>query len=117
MMLKDNEKQRALLLSQTLRGLLKAWQDGERDVARLEAQALQASPTLAAAAARVQRARAVFGATQADELPLLTPTFQAYDSGDYPAMLDIAAAKIAAINRPIISRLALAIGKEADKRP
>lgn len=39
--LSDDEKQRALLLSQTLRGLLKAWQDGERDVARLEAQALQ----------------------------------------------------------------------------
>ena len=39
--LSDEEKQRALLLSQTLRGLLKAWQDGERDVARLEAQALQ----------------------------------------------------------------------------
>ncbi len=39
--LSDDEKQRALLLSQTLRGLLKAWQDGERDLARLEAQALQ----------------------------------------------------------------------------
>lgn len=37
----------------------------------LEAQALQASPTLAAAAARVERARAVFGATKADELPRL----------------------------------------------
>ncbi len=35
----------------------------------LEAQALQASPTLAAAAARIERARAVFGATRADELP------------------------------------------------
>jgi multidrug efflux system outer membrane protein len=35
----------------------------------LEAQALQASPTLAAAAARVERARAVYGATRADELP------------------------------------------------
>jgi pantoate--beta-alanine ligase len=39
--LSDEEKQRALLLSQTLRGLLQAWQNGERDVARLEAQALQ----------------------------------------------------------------------------
>ncbi|MFG6487668.1 efflux transporter outer membrane subunit [Roseateles sp. BYS78W] len=37
----------------------------------LEAQALQASPTLAAAAARIERARAVFGATKADELPRL----------------------------------------------
>ncbi len=37
----------------------------------LEAQALQASPTLAAAAARIERARAIFGATKADELPRL----------------------------------------------
>jgi multidrug efflux system outer membrane protein len=35
----------------------------------LETQALQASPTLAAAAARIERSRAVFGATQADRLP------------------------------------------------
>lgn len=35
----------------------------------LQAQALQASPTLAAAAARIARARAVFGATTADQLP------------------------------------------------
>lgn len=35
----------------------------------LEAQALQASPTLAAAAARIERSRAQFGATQADRLP------------------------------------------------
>lgn len=42
---------------------------GDAQLDALEAQALQASPTLAAAAARVQRARAVFGATQADELP------------------------------------------------
>jgi multidrug efflux system outer membrane protein len=35
----------------------------------LQAQALQASPTLAAAAARIERARAVFGATRADHLP------------------------------------------------
>jgi len=35
----------------------------------LEAQALQASPTLAAAAARIERAKAVYGATRADELP------------------------------------------------
>jgi outer membrane protein, multidrug efflux system len=35
----------------------------------LEAQALRASPTLAAAAARIERARAVFGATKADVLP------------------------------------------------
>ena len=42
---------------------------GDAQLNALEAQALQASPTLAAAAARVQRARAVFGATQADELP------------------------------------------------
>ncbi|MCE4555891.1 efflux transporter outer membrane subunit [Pelomonas cellulosilytica] len=37
----------------------------------LEGQALQASPTLAAAAARIERARAVFGATRADERPRL----------------------------------------------
>lgn len=42
---------------------------GDAQLNALEAQALQASPTLAAAAARIQRARAVFGATQADELP------------------------------------------------
>ena len=42
---------------------------GDAQLNALEAQALQASPTLAAAAARVQRARAVFGATRADELP------------------------------------------------
>ena len=42
---------------------------GDAQLNALEAQALQASPTLAAAAARVQRARAVYGATQADELP------------------------------------------------
>ncbi|RZI93531.1 MAG: hypothetical protein EOP39_31345, partial [Rubrivivax sp.] len=35
----------------------------------LESQALQNSPTLAAAAARIERARAVFGATKADVLP------------------------------------------------
>lgn len=39
--LSDDEKQRALLLSQTLRGLLTAWRDGARDVARLEADAMQ----------------------------------------------------------------------------
>ncbi|PTT78700.1 RND transporter, partial [Pelomonas sp. HMWF004] len=42
---------------------------GDAQLDALQAQALQASPTLAAAAARVQRARAVFGATHADELP------------------------------------------------
>lgn len=42
---------------------------GDAQLNALEAQALQASPTLAAAAARIERARAVFGATQADELP------------------------------------------------
>ncbi len=42
---------------------------GDAQLNALEAQALQASPTLAAAAARVERARAVFGATKADELP------------------------------------------------
>ncbi len=44
---------------------------GDAQLNALEAQALQASPTLAAAAARVERARAVFGATRADELPHL----------------------------------------------
>ena len=44
---------------------------GDAQLNALEAQALQASPTLAAAAARVERARAVFGATKADELPRL----------------------------------------------
>lgn len=42
---------------------------GDEQLNRLEAQALAASPTLAAAAARIERARAVFGATRADELP------------------------------------------------
>lgn len=42
---------------------------GDAQLNALEAQALQASPTLAAAAARIERARAVFGATQADRLP------------------------------------------------
>lgn len=42
---------------------------GDEQLNALEAQALQASPTLAAAAARVERARAVFSATKADELP------------------------------------------------
>lgn len=42
---------------------------GDSQLNALEAQALQASPTLAAAAARIERARAVFGATRADELP------------------------------------------------
>lgn len=42
---------------------------GDAQLNALEAQALQASPTLAAAAARIERARAVFGATRADELP------------------------------------------------
>jgi multidrug efflux system outer membrane protein len=44
---------------------------GDAQLNALEAQALRASPTLAAAAARVERARAVFGATKADELPRL----------------------------------------------
>ncbi|MBV8035741.1 efflux transporter outer membrane subunit [Roseateles sp.] len=44
---------------------------GDAQLDALEAQALQASPTLAAAAARVARARAVYGATRADELPRL----------------------------------------------
>ena len=42
---------------------------GDEQLNALEAQALQASPTLAAAAARMERARAVYGATKADELP------------------------------------------------
>jgi multidrug efflux system outer membrane protein len=42
---------------------------GDAQLNALEAQALQASPTLAAAAARLERARAVLGATRADELP------------------------------------------------
>lgn len=42
---------------------------GDAQLDALEAQALRASPTLAAAAARIERARAVFGATTADELP------------------------------------------------
>ncbi|MCY4756827.1 efflux transporter outer membrane subunit [Pelomonas aquatica] len=42
---------------------------GDAQLDALEAQALQAGPTLAAAAARIERARAVFGATRADELP------------------------------------------------
>lgn len=44
---------------------------GDAQLNALQAQALQGSPTLAAAAARVERARAVFGATKADELPRL----------------------------------------------
>jgi multidrug efflux system outer membrane protein len=42
---------------------------GDAQLNALEAQALQSSPTLAAAAARIERSRAVFGATQADRLP------------------------------------------------
>lgn len=42
---------------------------GDAQLNALEAQALQASPTLAAAAARIERARAVYGVTKADELP------------------------------------------------
>ncbi|MCY4744354.1 efflux transporter outer membrane subunit [Pelomonas sp. UHG3] len=42
---------------------------GDAELNTLQAQALQASPTLAAAAARIARARAVFGATTADQLP------------------------------------------------
>ncbi|WAC74014.1 pantoate--beta-alanine ligase [Roseateles sp. SL47] len=38
--LSDAEKQRALLLSQTLRGLIQAWQGGARDIERLEAAAM-----------------------------------------------------------------------------
>jgi len=39
--LSEDEKQRALLLSRTLRGLIEGWQSGERDVQRLEAAAMQ----------------------------------------------------------------------------
>jgi len=42
---------------------------GDAQLNALEAQALQASPTLAAAAARVERARAVYAGVRADELP------------------------------------------------
>jgi len=42
---------------------------GDAQLDALEAQALQAAPTLAAAAARLDRARAVLGATQASQLP------------------------------------------------
>lgn len=42
---------------------------GNAQLNALQAQALQASPTLAVAAARIERARAVFGATRADPLP------------------------------------------------
>lgn len=42
---------------------------GDTQLDALQAQALQASPTLAAAAARIERARAVAGATQAERLP------------------------------------------------
>lgn len=42
---------------------------GDAQLDALQAQALQASPTLAAAAARIERARAVAGATHADTLP------------------------------------------------
>lgn len=42
---------------------------GDAQLNALQAQALQASPTLAVAAARIERARAVFGATRADPLP------------------------------------------------
>lgn len=42
---------------------------GDAQLDALEAQALQAAPTLAAAASRIERARAVLGATKADELP------------------------------------------------
>lgn len=44
---------------------------GDAQLNALEAQALQASPTLAAAGARITRARALYGATRADELPRL----------------------------------------------
>jgi multidrug efflux system outer membrane protein len=47
---------------------------GDAQLNALEAQALQASPTLAAALARVERAKAVYGATRADELPRLDVT-------------------------------------------
>ncbi|TXI25248.1 MAG: efflux transporter outer membrane subunit [Roseateles sp.] len=42
---------------------------GDAQLDALEAQALRASPTLAAAAARLERARASLGATQSRELP------------------------------------------------
>ncbi len=42
---------------------------GDAQLNALEAQALQASPTLAAAAARIERARAVYAGVRADELP------------------------------------------------
>ncbi len=42
---------------------------GDAQLNALEAQALQASPTLAAAAARIERARAVYSGTRADDLP------------------------------------------------
>jgi outer membrane protein, multidrug efflux system len=42
---------------------------GDTQLNALEELALHASPTLAAAAARVERARAVFGATKAEQLP------------------------------------------------
>ncbi|MFT7773185.1 efflux transporter outer membrane subunit [Roseateles sp.] len=44
---------------------------GDAQLNALQTQALQASPTLAAAAARIEKARAVYGATRADELPRL----------------------------------------------
>ena len=52
-------------------GLQRDWwlMFGDAQLNALESQALQASPTLAAAAARIERARAVFGAIQADRLP------------------------------------------------
>ncbi|SEK84437.1 pantoate--beta-alanine ligase [Roseateles sp. YR242] len=39
--LSDDEKQRALLLSQSLRGQLARWQGGERDIDRIERDAMQ----------------------------------------------------------------------------
>ncbi len=42
---------------------------GDGQLNALQTQALQASPTLAAAAARIERARAVFSVTRADTLP------------------------------------------------
>ena len=42
---------------------------GDAQLNALEAQALQASPTLAVAAARIERARALYGATRAEALP------------------------------------------------
>ncbi|MFT7724204.1 MAG: efflux transporter outer membrane subunit [Roseateles sp.] len=44
---------------------------GDAQLDALQARALQAAPTLAAAAARIERARAVLGATRADGLPRL----------------------------------------------